>query len=48
LIKILAEAGQQVPDELVEMADKYARWKEREEEGRHFASNGGGGRGGRF
>ena len=42
LIKILEEAGQEVPDELIEMADKYARWKEREDEGRKFAGNGGG------
>ena len=38
----MEEAGQEVPDELVEMADKYQRWKEREAEGRKFAGGGGG------
>ncbi len=32
LIKILKEAGQDVPEELSDMADRYARWKERDDE----------------
>ena len=32
LIKILEEAGQDVPEELSNMADRYARWKERDDE----------------
>ena len=39
LIQILQEAGQDVPDELIEMAERYQRWKEREAEAR---SSGGG------
>ncbi len=32
LIKILEEAGQEVPDELVTMAEKYEKFKERQAE----------------
>ena len=44
LIQILQEAGQNVPEELIEMAAKYQRWKERDAEERK-AGGGGGGRG---
>lgn len=49
LIKILEEAGQEVPDELVTMAERYEKYKEREAEarkafgGRGFGGGGGGG-----
>ena len=43
LINILEEAGQEVPDELVEMADKYARWKEREAESKKNGTGSSGG-----
>ena len=42
LIQILEEAGQDVPEELVEMAAKYQRWKEREAEARKSGGGGGG------
>lgn len=51
LIKILEEAGQDVPRELSSMADRYEKFKEREAEakaafgGRNFGGGGGGGRG---
>merc|ERR1719266_1614835 len=51
LIKILEEAGQEVPRELSSMSDRYEKFKEREAEakaafgGRNFGGGGGGGRG---
>jgi len=32
LIEILTEAGQDIPHELLDMAEKYKRWKERDDE----------------
>ena len=47
LIKILEEAGQEVPNELPRMADKWEAFKEREAEARKmFGGRGGGGGGG--
>jgi len=49
LIKILEEAGQEVPRELSSMSDRYEKFKEREAEakaafgGRNFGGGGGGG-----
>ena len=48
LINILREAGQEVPDELVKMSERFAAWKERkdEERGRNAMDMGRGGGGG--
>lgn len=45
LIRILEEAGQEVPEELITMAEKYEKYKEREAEARK-AFGGGNFRGG--
>jgi len=39
LIDILTKAGQEIPDELEEMAEKYKRWKERDDEQKRLYGN---------